>query len=192
MRKSTSWATGWPPRAYTAKLPASANGTSSCLSWYATFFRVATSGWFSSASGMRTVPRTDAMTCWSYPGPHRYTRHARVQRGCARGATDRREMVLPRNESRPPRVTRQWMIDPDRETDDGGESGRDRSTPRSDHPDGRRGRAVHGAQLPPVARRGRRGGGRLGHRRRRTALPRLPGRLLGAQLRPPPPGDHRR
>ena len=43
--------------------------------------------------------------------------------------------------------------------------------------------------LPVVVAHGR---GRLGHRRRRPALPRLPRRLLGAELRPPPPGAPRR
>ena len=48
------------------------------------------------------------------------------------------------------------------------------------------------AQLPPAAGGDRRRRGRLGDRRRRPPLPRLPGRLLGAQLRPPPPRAHRR
>ena len=43
--------------------------------------------------------------------------------------------------------------------------------------------------LPVVIADGR---GRLGDRRRRPALPRLPRRLLGAELRPPPPGADRR
>ena len=34
-------------------------------------------------------------------------------------------------------------------------------------------------------------GGRLDHRRRGPALPRLPGRVLGGEFRPPPPTDHR-
>ena len=53
-------------------------------------------------------------------------------------------------------------------------------------------RALDRAQLPPAAGRHRRGRGRLGHRRRRPPLPRLPGRLLGAELRPPAPGADRR
>ena len=48
------------------------------------------------------------------------------------------------------------------------------------------------AQLPPAAGGGRARRGRLGHRRRGPALPRLPRRLLGAELRPPPPGPDRR
>ena len=56
----------------------------------------------------------------------------------------------------------------------------------------RRGRALDRAQLPPAAGGDRRGRGRLGDRRRRPPLPGLPGRLLGAELRPPAPGADRR
>ena len=47
------------------------------------------------------------------------------------------------------------------------------------------------AQLPSAARGHRRGRGRLGHRRDGPPLSRLPGRLLGGQLRPPQPGRDR-
>ena len=52
--------------------------------------------------------------------------------------------------------------------------------------------AVTRAQLPPAAGGHRRGRGRLGDRRRGPPLPRLPRRLLGAELRPRPPGHPRR
>ena len=55
------------------------------------------------------------------------------------------------------------------------------SSPRSTRP-----------QLPPAAGGHRPRRGSLGDRRRRPALPRLPGRLLRAELRPPPPAAHRR
>ena len=54
------------------------------------------------------------------------------------------------------------------------------------------GRGALRAQLPPAAGGGRARRRRLGHRRRGPPLPRLPRGLLGAQLRPPPPGPGRR
>ncbi|CAA9388578.1 MAG: Ornithine aminotransferase, partial [uncultured Nocardioidaceae bacterium] len=48
-------------------------------------------------------------------------------------------------------------------------------------------RAVGRPQLPPPSRRAEQRRRGLGHRCRRQALPRLPGRLLRAQLRPPQP-----
>ena len=48
-------------------------------------------------------------------------------------------------------------------------------------------RPLHRAQLLPAAGRAGRGGGCVGHRRRRPPLPRLPGRVLRAQLRAPAP-----
>ena len=62
---------------------------------------------------------------------------------------------------------------------------------RPHHAGARRGRGVDRAQLPPAAGRDRRRRRRLGHRRRRPPLPGLPGRLLGAELRPPAPGADR-
>ncbi len=44
-------------------------------------------------------------------------------------------------------------------------------------------------QLPPAARRGRLRVRQLGHRRRRSPVPGLPRRVLGAELRPRAPGD---
>src|SRR5436305_12748079 len=57
MMKSTSWSQGPPPRAYTAKLPASANGIPASFRWYATCFSVAMSGCWSSGIGIT----------WAYP-----------------------------------------------------------------------------------------------------------------------------
>ena len=56
----------------------------------------------------------------------------------------------------------------------------DRGAPASRRP-------LHRAQLLPAAGRAGRGGGCVGHRRRRPSLPRLPGRVLRAQLRAPAP-----
>ena len=63
---------------------------------------------------------------------------------------------------------------------------------RPHHSGAGRSRGVDRAQLSPAAGGDRRCRGRLGHRRRRPALPGLPGRLLGAELRAPAPGPDRR
>ncbi len=61
-----------------------------------------------------------------------------------------------------------------------------------DHRRDRPRRSLRRAQLLAAARRRGQRRGRLDHRRRGPALPGLPGRLFGGELRAPQPRDHRR